>query len=217
MKNTAAIKSILLIHAPKQGRALAYYDFLETVNPSQKDFLIQFSGVPRKLGRHTPDYTDQEILQLNELAPALALLSIGNLGRVLLAANLASTEDIQEVLLRGDDFEKAAVLLALNFRDDGKQLHLDVVNVCRTNSLDTYKALALNNPYPANNFTEDEFIQLTLKVLFMGLPFDQIHGLEKRCNQKLIEAVLFFYTERTAAKRIVPDICINFLKEKNAL
>ena len=215
--NTDTIKTILLKYAPSQGRATAFYDFLNSSELSAKDFLIQFAGVPRKLGRQIPQYTEEEIQQLDELAPALALLSIGNLGRVLLASTKARTEDIQELLLRGDDFEKATCLLALNFREDSKELHLDVVNVCRTNSLDTYKALALNNPYPANHFTEAEFIQLTLKVLFMGMPFDKIYGLEQRCNDKLIEAVLFFYTERTAAKRTVPDICINFLKEKKAL
>ncbi|MDD7983618.1 EboA domain-containing protein [Lentisphaera marina] len=211
------LKNILLRHAPRQGRTAGFYDFLESTDFQSKEFLIQFSGVPRKLGRQIPDYDDEETQQLNELAPALALLSIGNLGRVLLASKLASRSDLQELLLRGDDFEKATSLLALNFRDDGKELHNDVVNVCRTNSLDTYKALAINNPYPSEHFTEAEFIQLTLKVLFMGLPFDKIYGLEKRCNDKLIEAVLFFYTERTAAKRTVPDVCINFLKEKNAL
>jgi hypothetical protein len=211
------IKTILLRHVPKSGRALAFYDFLESTDFESKDFLIQFSGVPRKLGRQIPAYNNDELHQLDELAPALALLSAGNLGRVLLASKLATKSDLEELLLRGDDFEKATALLALNFREDGKDLHNDVVNVCRTNSLDTYKALAINNPYPADNFTEAEFIQLTLKVLFMGLPFDKIVGLEKRCNEKLVEAVLFFYSERTAAKRTVPDVCINFLKEKNAL
>ena len=94
---------------------------------------------------------------------------------------------------------------------------MDAVNVCRTNSLDTYKALAINNPYPSTHFTDAEFVQVVLKVLFLGLPFDKIYGLEKRCNNKLIEAVLFFYTERTAAGRKIPEVCLNFLKEKKAL
>ena len=153
------------------------------MSENKNEFLIQFSGVPRKLGRYTPGYTPVDREQLIKLAPALAELSVGNLGRVLLASQ-AKQEFLKEILLRGDDFEKASVLLAINFRDDGANFHMDAVNVCRTNSLDTYKALALNNPYPSTYFTDPEFIQVVLKVLFMGLSFDKIYGLETRCNQK---------------------------------
>jgi hypothetical protein len=211
------IKAILLEQIPPVGRATAFYDFLNQAKVTDYDFLLQLSGAPRKLGRQTPQYTEVQLKQLNEFEPALGELTAGNLGRVLLAITCPNPSALHEVLLRGDDFEKAAVLIALPFRSDANDFHLDVVNVCRTNSLDTYRAIAIDNPYPSRYFTDPEFNQLVLKVTFLGLEFERIAHLEKRYNPELGKSLRFLYDERTAAGRTLPDTCLQFMKEKNLI
>ena len=211
------IRNILFSHCSNQNRAKLYFDFFEQDDFSKNEFLIQFAGVPRKLGRQILNYNPEEKAFLSSLSPALDDLSAGNLGRFLLAAQKADTDTTKEILLRGDDFEKVCALKALSYRPDAAEFHLDVVNVCRTNSIDTYQALAIDNPYPSQYFTDPEFNQLVLKVTFLGLAFEKIYHLEERCNQDLLDSLLFLYQERTAAGRHLPDACINFLKEKNIL
>ena len=48
---TDIIKAILLEQIPSQGRATAFYDFLNQTQVTDYDFLLQLSGAPRKLGR----------------------------------------------------------------------------------------------------------------------------------------------------------------------
>lgn len=214
---THTLKSILLAHIPATGRAKAFYDFLEAPAATDYDFLLQLSGAPRKLGRQVLPYSEDQMAQLRGLDPALHEISAGNLGRVLLAIICPNPSALHELLLRGDDFEKACVLMALPFRDDAADFHLDAVNVCRTNSLDTYRAIAIDNPYPSRFFTEPEFNQLALKVTFLGLPFDRIYDLEKRYNPELGKSLRFLYDERTSAGRTLPDACLKFMQEKNLL
>jgi hypothetical protein len=214
---TDIIKAILLEQIPSQGRATAFYDFLNQTQVTDYDFLLQLSGAPRKLGRQVLPYTAEQLKQLNEFEPTLGELTAGNLGRVLLAIRCPNPSALHEVLLRGDDFEKAAVLTALSFRKDAADYHLDVVNVCRTNSLDTYQAIAINNPYPSRYFTDPEFNQMVLKVTFLGLAFEQIFDLEKRFNPELGKSLRFLYDERTSAGRTLPEACLTFMKEKNLI
>ena len=211
------IKLILDSHIIHTERSQDFYKFLERSDSSDYEFLIQFSGAPRKLGRHLLTYTPQEEHFLKSLTPSLYKLTAGNLGRVLLALKRKKKSVLHEILLRGDDFEKACILMTLPFRDDAVDFHFDAVNACRTNSLDTYKAIAIDNPYPSRFFSDSEFNQMVLKVTFLDLAFERIYGLEQRYNSDLGRSLRFLYDERVSAGRTLPNTCLVFMQKKKLI
>ena len=121
------------------------------------------------------------------------------------------------MIIRGGDEEQAAAIMALNFRKDAKDYKGSVVHVCRTNSTTVHSAVSQNNPYAARYFDDQEFKQLTIKTIFMGLDFDQISGLEDRFNGDLGKSLTDFFDERRAAGRWLPDSVIEFMKKKGLI
>ena len=74
----------------------------------------------------------------------------------------------------------------------------------RADSLLLFSALALDNPYPATYYAEQEFNQMVLKALFNRLSIERIEGLERRTGPDLARMCMDYIAERRAAGRDVP-------------
>ncbi len=74
----------------------------------------------------------------------------------------------------------------------------------RTNSLNLFSALALNNRYPAKHYDERAFHQLVLKALFMDLDISHIIDLKQRLSATLSQLAIDLIKERIAAHRPPP-------------
>lgn len=87
----------------------------------------------------------------------------------------------------------------------------------RTNIVDVYDAIALDNPFPSQAFFDEAWNQMVLKALFISRPLFRIVGLDERANLTLAEALSNLAHERWAAGRWVsPELwrpCANFLTE----
>ncbi|GAA2740660.1 hypothetical protein GCM10009868_03650 [Terrabacter aerolatus] len=109
----------------------------------------------------------------------------------------------------GDAAERRAVLLALPALDaldrpaaigDGA---LPIVrDALRTN--DTRLVAAAVGPYAATHLDDDTWRQAVLKVLFTGVPVEQVAGLADRADDELARMVRDYAAEREAAGRVVP-------------
>lgn len=75
----------------------------------------------------------------------------------------------------------------------------------RSNMLDVFHAVALNNPYPCEQFDEAAWNQMVLKVAFTGSPMHAIVGLKKRTNAALARMLLDLAHERHSAGRSFPE------------
>jgi len=166
----------------------------------------RFPTTRRKLGKQAVG--EDATIRVDDQNVPLAGWEADELGRAALlvtAAQHASAADFLPVLFRaGDETERTAIVKSLMLFADGESLKPVALEAGRGNSAALFAALALDNPYPAAHYTEQEFNQLVLKTLFMGLPIGRIVGLESRANPDLSRMCEDFYDERTAANRMPP-------------
>jgi hypothetical protein len=73
----------------------------------------------------------------------------------------------------------------------------------RTNMRAVFEAVAHNNPYPVEQFSEHRWNQMIVKALFIGSTLYPIHGLERRWNPDLMRMLCDYAHERWAAGRPV--------------
>ena len=166
----------------------------------------RFPTTRRKLGKRA--VSDDASIRVGDQNLPVAGWEANELGRAALlvtAAQHACAAEFLPVLFRaGDETERTAIVKSLMLFVDGESLKPVALEAGRGNSAALFAALALDNPYPAAHYTEQEFNQLVLKTLFMGLPIGRIVDLETRVNPDLSRMCEDFYDERTAAQRLPP-------------
>jgi hypothetical protein len=123
---------------------------------------------------------------------------------------------INEVYLRGDNYERQALLRALTFLPDPERFMATAVEACRTNAQVIFEAIACDNPYPFRYFPGLNFNQMVLKALFIGSPLARVIGLEERITSELIRMAEDYASERRAAGRPVPEDITLITKDQEA-
>jgi hypothetical protein len=104
----------------------------------------------------------------------------------------------------GDESERMALLRGLILFAPADYLSEIALDAGRSNNLEVLAALTLDNPYPACFFSDDQFNQMVLKALFLGLAIERVDGLAKRANPELARMGENYVVEREQAKRSVP-------------
>jgi hypothetical protein len=129
---------------------------------------------------------------------------------------------VRRVYDHGDAAERRAVLLALPALDDPDRADpigdgaLPIVrDALRTN--DTRLVAAALGPYAAAHLDDDAWRQAVLKVLFTGIPVEQVAGLGERADDELARMVRDYAAEREAAGRVVPPDARTVLALSSAL
>jgi hypothetical protein len=84
-----------------------------------------------------------------------------------------------------------------------------VRDALRTN--DTRHVAAARGPYAAGHLDDAAWRQAVLKVIFMGIPVEQVAGLAERSDAELARMVRDFAAEREAAGRVVPPDALTVL------
>ena len=97
--------------------------------------------------------------------------------------------------------ELVALYQALPILPFPELLRERAVEGLRSNMQSAFVAVALDNPFPADQMDQDSFNQMVLKAFFLGLDVDRIQRLESRANADLTRMLRDFARERRAAKR----------------
>ena len=212
------LEGIVRAHSAEAPRNKSFWNSFEKLDElNLEEFMILCAASPRRIGRVKKVFSESENQILDAIHPTLKTQTIGNLGRVLLVALKKDSNSIIEIITRGGDDEQAAAIIALNLREDGALYKNNVVHACRTNSTIVHSAVSQNNPYAAQYFDDQEFKQLTIKTIFLGLDFEQISGLEERFTGALGKSLTDFFDERKAAGRWLPDSVIEFMNKKGLI
>lgn len=193
---------------------------------SKRPFYYAFSGVSRhfpKRGRLV--IQPEQAARLRELSPGVSIdhWDLYRLARVLLLLSLAKLEQpvfletIAALLNTADLREQAAIYTAYPLLPHQEDLVESAVDGLRSNIVDVFDSIALNNPFPAAHFTDAAWNQMVLKAIFIARPLYRISGLDARRNGDLAAAISYLAHERWAAGRRVPAEawrnCVGFVSD----
>ncbi|MCL6261370.1 EboA domain-containing protein [Aquiflexum sp. TKW24L] len=107
----------------------------------------------------------------------------------------------------GDMHEQQSLYAAIPLMPFQKEMKERAIEGLRTNISSIFDAIALNNPYPAENFEERAWNQMVIKAIFLLRPLYQIEGADERANPQLANILIDFAHERWAAgRKIMPEL-----------
>ena len=164
----------------------------------QETLINQFSSLPLMLRK-----LKLPIIEKNNKA-----LSLLDTLRIYWVYHTLHVINLNQWIKVADDEEKASLARGLVLLDDKGENIESIIELTRTNSLDLFSALTLNNAYPAKYFPELNFNQLVLKALFSKLNIALIVDLPARKNKELSRMTKDYEQELINANRPVPTSLI---------
>lgn len=193
----------------------------------KRPFYYAFSGVSRHFDKRaritatesqlaglearTPGFTVREWDQFR-LARVILLILLGEQKRDVFL------ETIKSLLNTADLREQSAIYSAYSLLPHPEDLVESAIDGLRSNIVDIFDSIALNNPFPAAHFTDAAWNQMVLKALFISRPLYRIEGLDLRKNDELALAISYLAHERWAAGRRIPAEawrnCVGFVSEE---
>lgn len=190
---------------------------------STKDLYLTYSLVPAKLKTEK----DLSLLMVDKDLKAyleVQQATLQQIGRIyLLFKVLEAKEDffkakVANIIEVADKSELETFLKFLVLLPHPENFKFQAVEALRTNIATVFDAIALNNPYPALYFNEQQWNQMYLKAAFMQQNLNDIVQVDKRANKELARIISDYAHERWAASReIDPSFwrpVSNFLDEK---
>jgi hypothetical protein len=140
------------------------------------------------------DPRDWSVDQLARVALMVASHDGDDAGFAARLDNFCTTAEVNELiaLCRGLPIYPGAALIEPRARE-----------AVRSGIKPVFEAVAHNNPYPGEIFTEDAWNQMVVKAIFTGSPLWPIQGLDRRANPRLARMLVALAQERWAADRPV--------------
>ena len=114
------------------------------------------------------------------------------------------SQQIKAAFKFGDECEQIAIIKGLDLIDEQGLVSDLAIATGRTNSLNLFAAIALNNNYPAQHYEQSAYQQLVLKALFMDLDIARMIGLKQHHCHELSARAIDLVKERLAAYRQLP-------------
>ena len=177
----------------------------------KKSLFLAFGLAPRKVGKQDLSLSNDELTaasnarcdwhpqgwSIDQATRTLFLLSLPTQESKELVATL------DQLFGAGEVGELVALYQALPLLPHAAAHVLRAAEGIRTNIKAVFCAVAHGNPYPSEQFTDDQWNQMILKCQFIGVSMTPVIGFDRRANLRLAEMVVDFIHERAAAKRPV--------------
>lgn len=197
--------------APEEGSQWLREKKIEIAEGApRRVFYTSFSAVPRYTGKEDLDLSpsDQEEADAARTGWHPADWSVDQCGRTLLVLCLPQEDKylstLDRVFEHADVGEAVALYQSLPLLPAPEQHRERAAEGVRSNMTSVFEAVALRNPYPAEQFEDTAWNQMVLKATFEGSPLHEIYGLDDRANEELARMLVDYAHERWAADRSVP-------------
>lgn len=177
----------------------------------RKALFLSFGLAVRKTGKAELALSAEELATAEQARPGWNPIgwSIDQAARVFLVLHYPSTDSadfcktLDQMFATGEVHELVALYQALPLFPHPELFVERATEGIRSNIRAVFLAVAHNNPFPAEQFSDDQWNQMVLKALFIGVTLDPIVGLDRRANAELARILLDYAHERWAAKRPV--------------
>ncbi|MFT5469385.1 MAG: hypothetical protein ACI8UO_004506 [Verrucomicrobiales bacterium] len=222
------LHAILRRHASDEANA-----WLDDFIPKQRaefgrrPFYYAFSGATRRFSKERElEVTEAECAELNFEAAGFRIdgWTADRLARVVLLILLGERpkptflDTVNALFETADLREQAAIFAAFPALPHAENLVPIAREGLRTNIVDVFDSIALDNPFPAEHFDDEGWNQMVLKCLFIDRPLFRVHRIEQRANPTLVEQISNLAHERWAAGRTIsPEAwrsCQDFLSDQ---
>ena len=127
------------------------------------------------------------------------------------------TKTLNTLFETAENNEAVALISSLALLQNSEAWLLRATDAVRTNIGVVFDAIAFENPYPQEYFSELAWNQLVLKCIFNDKSIHRILGLDERANKELATSISNLAHERWAASRSIPPqawrLVVNYLDE----
>jgi hypothetical protein len=178
-------------------------------------FFLAVSSAPRKVGRAGLALAATDLARASKARAGFqpGHWTVDQAARTLLVLALPVTEPdgfvrtLDRLFDDGDLGELVALYQALPLLPEPEAHRARAAEGVRSNMQAVFEAIALRNPYPAEQLDEAAFNQLVLKCLFLGSPLHLVHGVDGRANGTLARMLCDYAHERwSAARPVSPEL-----------
>lgn len=178
-------------------------------------FYTSFSAVPRHTGKTDLNLSasDREAAEAARSGWRPAGWSVDQAGRTRLVLSLPDEDrddylaTLERVFTHADMGESVALYQTLPLLPYPEAHRARAAEGLRTNMTAVFNAIALHNPYPAEQFDDGAWNQMVLKAVFVGSPLYAIQGIDRRANAELARMLVDYAHERWAADRpVTPEL-----------
>jgi hypothetical protein len=179
-------------------------------NVADRELYLSISLVPRKIGKHDLSLDEVDLDHANrarsgwdprgwstDQAARLVLL----LGAGAPAERFAAR--LEQLFVTADVGELVTFYRGLPIYPDQRRYAERAAEGVRSNMKAVFEAVAHNNPFPAEQFSESAWNQMVLKAVFIGSALHPIRGLNRRQNACLARMLCDYAHERWSAHRAV--------------
>jgi hypothetical protein len=188
-----------------------FHELVERCLPSWPlpQFLAAFTATARTLGRSV--FAGTALAAQPELhAAARTAQSVDAAGRIWLLCTLAQAaphkleEAVTLAYENGDSREKLAIVRGLWLLPDAERFTRLALDAGRSNEVDLVRALACDNPFPAQHYDELAWNKLVMKAAFMELPLADVALARMRDDAELSRMALHYIEQQESATRRFP-------------
>ena len=175
---------------------------------SSAKFIMAFGRMNRLVERKSVTFSNDLHSEMSAFYPGFDPINWFNdqLLRIYTAMSFPNElrkDTIDQLFKVADMKEQIALYKGAYFLEDRENYIENFAEGIRTNMINVFDAIALNNPYPKTYLEEHAWNQMVLKAFFMDRPIFQICGIDERKNEKLAQILFDYAQERWAASRSV--------------
>jgi len=177
----------------------------------KKSLFLSFGMAARKVGKEDLRLSAEELAAAVRVRPAWNPQgwTIDQAARMAMVLSFPVSDAqlfvsvLDQLFATGEVHELIALYQGLPLYPHPELFQLRCAEGQRSNIPAVFCAIAHRNPFPSEQLSDDQWNQLVLKSLFIGVALNPIIGLDQRANLKLAAILVDFAHERWAAKRPV--------------